>query len=128
MIQISHTRHVNVQEHPGVNSLAAQAAFLQRIGCVLIARDSEHERTACSQPRSPQPRAPGGLAGAACGLELRRSYGWSLVCSLGPRACVRVRALLCACMQVCVHARLCAALARCWPFASSLVVVIGGGL
>ena len=107
MIQISHTRHVNVQEHPGVNSLAAQAAFLQRIGCVLIARDSEHERTACSQPRLPQPRAPGGLAGAARGLELRRSCGRSLVCSLGARACVRVRALLCVCMQVCACMPVC---------------------
>lgn len=90
MIQISHTRHVNVQEHPGVNSLAAQAAFLQRIGCVLIARDGEHERTACSQPRSPQPRAPGGFAGAARGLQLRRSCGWSSVCSPGTRAGTRV--------------------------------------
>lgn len=32
MIQISHARHVNVQEHPGVNSLAAQAALLPRAG------------------------------------------------------------------------------------------------
>lgn len=33
MIQISHARHVNVQEHPGVNSLAAQAALLPGAGC-----------------------------------------------------------------------------------------------
>lgn len=33
MIQISHAQHVNVQEHPGVKSLAAQAALLQRAGC-----------------------------------------------------------------------------------------------
>lgn len=104
MIQISHTRHVNVQEHPGVNSLAAQAAFPQRIGCVLIARDGEHECTACSQPHSPQPRASGGLAGAAHGLELRHSCGRSLVCSLGAHACVRVCACIIACMHVGVRA------------------------
>lgn len=33
MIQISHARHVNVQEHPGVNSLAAQAELLPRASC-----------------------------------------------------------------------------------------------
>lgn len=41
MTQISHTRHVNVQEHRCVNSLAAQAS-LQRTGCVLMVRNGEH--------------------------------------------------------------------------------------
>lgn len=53
MMQVSHTRHVNVQEHPGVNGLAAWAAFLQRKGCVLIARDTEHGRSTCPSTSAP---------------------------------------------------------------------------
>lgn len=103
MIQISHTWNVNAQEHPGVNSLAAQAASLQSIGGVLMARDGEHERTARSQPCSPQPRAPG----AAAPPELRPE--------LGPFPGTRTHV----CVHYCVQARVSAATARCWPFTSS---------
>lgn len=79
MIQISHARHVNVQEHPGVNSLAAQAALLW--GLAAGGRGWPLCCAACSQPcsHSPAPTAwPLGQGRGRTWAELQQSCGsWS---------------------------------------------------